>query len=349
MHRRIDLFAIIFDNLRHMLNDYLITRDAIGFLRHYLDDAGLHAPDIAATLEQIAQRQHMSYAVWWQTLESMALQLQKPSLGLEVGQRITVAQCGVLGYLFRTSRNAMEALACFKRFERLLYAGSRVRTEIRATSLALIWDAEAGYSSQLSDELLLAAMVNVIREIMAPETFSPDAVHFTQALPPHSKERYLQFFDCPVFDKQPFLCISFPISALKKAIPHRDAQLHHLLDQQAIAQLSTLHADDTFLEDFRHTLLRSLHEGRPEASFVAEQMGMSSRSLHRQLQHRKKLFRDELRQLRRSMAERYLRDDKLTLAEVALLLGYAEQSVFTRAFKLWFNETPAQWRLRHLG
>ncbi len=330
-----------------MLNDYLITRDAVGFLRHYLDCAGLEAPELKAELEQLTSRQHMSYEMWWETLAKMAHTLNEPCLGLEVGRHVTVAECGVLGYLFRTSRNAMEALACFKRFERLLYAGSHVRSEIHDDFLSLIWDPEYGYSSQLSDELLLSAMVNIMREIMAPHPFSPIKVHFTHALPEASTARYVSFFRCPVLAQQERLSITFPLDVLQQTMPHEDVQLHRLLDQQASAQLSTLPADDTFLDDLRHTMLRSLHEGRPEAEHVARHLNLSTRTLHRHLQQRGKLYRDELRNLRKTMAQRYLRDKQLTLAEVALLLGYAEQSPFTRAFKQWFGQTPAQWRTRN--
>ena len=44
------------------------------------------------------------------------------------------------------------------------------------------------------------------------------------------------------------------------------------------------------------------------------------------------------------MAQEYLRDPHLSLQEIALLLGYSEQSAFQRAFKQWLQQTPQQWR-----
>ena len=60
-------------------------------------------------------------------------------------------------------------------------------------------------------------------------------------------------------------------------------------------------------------------------------------------------FQQLLDQTRQHLAEGHLRDGALDLAEIALLLGYSEQSAFTRAFKGWTGESPAQWRKRRLS
>ena len=56
----------------------------------------------------------------------------------------------------------------------------------------------------------------------------------------------------------------------------------------------------------------------------------------------------QFRQLRddalRELAELHLADARLTLADVSELLGYTEQSAFSRAFKRWSGQSPLAWR-----
>ena len=49
-------------------------------------------------------------------------------------------------------------------------------------------------------------------------------------------------------------------------------------------------------------------------------------------------------QTRQQLAEAYLADRDLALSEVAWLLGYSEQSAFTRAFRRWHDMAPNEWR-----
>ena len=70
---------------------------------------------------------------------------------------------------------------------------------------------------------------------------------------------------------------------------------------------------------------------------------METRSLQRRLADQGMTFQGLLDETRRHLAEAYLRDERLDLAEIALLLGYSEQSAFTRAFRTWTGLPPAQW------
>jgi AraC-like DNA-binding protein len=51
--------------------------------------------------------------------------------------------------------------------------------------------------------------------------------------------------------------------------------------------------------------------------------------------------------VREQLARRYLTRTNLSLAELALLLGYSDQSAFTRSFKGWTDNSPGDFRLKN--
>ncbi len=79
---------------------------------------------------------------------------------------------------------------------------------------------------------------------------------------------------------------------------------------------------------------------------AAAALAVSPRSLQRKLADAQLSFQTVLDAVRKDLARVYLRDPALSALDVALLLGYAEQSSFTRAFKTWFATTPSAWRVR---
>ena len=64
-------------------------------------------------------------------------------------------------------------------------------------------------------------------------------------------------------------------------------------------------------------------------------MSVTPRTLQRHLASRNLKFQPLLNELRGRLADEYLNDIRLQLSEIALLLGYSEQSSFNRAYKQW--------------
>ena len=57
-------------------------------------------------------------------------------------------------------------------------------------------------------------------------------------------------------------------------------------------------------------------------------------------------FQQVLGQTRHELAKDYLSQRQLSLADIAFLLGYQEQSAFNHAFKGWFGISPGSYRVR---
>jgi len=55
-------------------------------------------------------------------------------------------------------------------------------------------------------------------------------------------------------------------------------------------------------------------------------------------------YQEVLETMRQEAAGKYLSDSKLSIGEVAYLLGYSEPATFHRAFKRWSGITPQEFR-----
>jgi AraC-like DNA-binding protein len=102
------------------------------------------------------------------------------------------------------------------------------------------------------------------------------------------------------------------------------------------------------VERTRRAIGGRLRGREPTLEGVARELGMSERSLQRHLRDLGYTFNGLADEVRAATAHLYLGQPDMALAEVAYLLGFADQSAFHRAFKRWTGVTPKQARLRAL-
>jgi AraC-like DNA-binding protein len=94
----------------------------------------------------------------------------------------------------------------------------------------------------------------------------------------------------------------------------------------------------------RHLLHRTLGTAQSDKRAIAAMLNLHPRTLQRYLDAEHTSF-DALRDgVQRELAQRYLCETHIPMTQLAGMLGYAEQSVLTRACRRWFGKTPSQLR-----
>jgi AraC-like DNA-binding protein len=87
---------------------------------------------------------------------------------------------------------------------------------------------------------------------------------------------------------------------------------------------------------------------RPEvtqnASRLAQALGLSVRTLHRQLQQEGTSVQALKAQVRQERALALLERSTLALKQIAAEIGYRNEKSLIRAFKQWTGQSPAAWR-----
>lgn len=175
------------------------------------------------------------------------------------------------------------------------------------------------------------------------EEFVPRAVCFVHPRPPQVSEQE-RIFRAPVQYGCPRNELILDLALLLRTQRHAEPRLLKMLDRQLTGLLSGLPEQNRFQDVVRRCMMDELPHREPAIAAVSAKLHMSPRSLQRRLQSEDSSFAQVLFELRRDLALRYLRDDRIATGEVGFLLGFLDVASFQRAFKRWTGTTPAQYR-----
>ena len=326
-----------------LLDPLHVTGDLAGLLADYLRQQGLADAPLTRRLQAFPSNSRMTFRDWWQLLEDVQTLLPEQPVGLELGMSFQPSHLGVLGYLTLSCSNVAEALQRFERYQRLLHEGDRAQTLLQPDRVILRWSTDYGPSTQLSDEVLVVGLLRFLRMMTGRDDLIPLQVNFKLS-PPQDLAPHQALFRCPLGFNQPHTELHFPLDYFALPVTNSDPGLKNLLDRQAQALLDVLPQEEAFTQALQDAIVRAIQGGEPALETVARDLALSPRTLHRRLAERQLVFKDLLQQTRLQLARQYLRERRLTLAEVALLLGYSEQSAFSRAFRQWTGQTPLQYQ-----
>ncbi len=135
----------------------------------------------------------------------------------------------------------------------------------------------------------------------------------------------------------PGMQISFPMEWLF---------LHHVSQDAATTEFSPRrHEEVTVVAALRSVLRDKLDETNLGPEVVAGLLGIQPERLLKALRHQRTTLTREVKRLRVDVAKEHLRENKRTIAEIGLMLGYSDKSHFTRFFRGQTGMTPTKFRL----
>lgn len=101
---------------------------------------------------------------------------------------------------------------------------------------------------------------------------------------------------------------------------------------------------DAWAERARAQIVTTMGRGSVELGALARALGLSERTLQRRLGEEGTSYQEVLDAARFELARSYLPNARLSLSEIAYLLGFQDLSAFYRAFSRWAGVTPAEYR-----
>lgn len=322
-----------------------VTGAWVQLLADWLDQERLAAPELRAAVASRAADDAVSTPLWVDWLrKAAALRPDRIAPGLSIGALVQPRHVGVLGYLVASVGNLGEAALAYRRYERLFYGVDIADTVMVGGDMEIRWPPSNPPLGHLGDSVAIAALVTFVRRQIegAPP---PSLVAFVN--PPvgaAEQAAFEQFFGCPVRFGDTHTRVRFPAAYLTMPMRQADPGLRAVLDRQAQALLLALPQPDELDRALQQVMLRLLPDGNASLRRAARELHLSVRTLQRRLDARNQTWQQLLDQTRKQLAHQYLGDRSLSLGDIALLLGFSEQSAFNRAFRRWTGDTPRRVR-----
>jgi len=268
----------------------------------------------------------------------------RAGFGLRMAELATFDQFPTFGRLLATSATLGDALVRGVRLFRLLSERQRftVRLDGRQVAVVLETTADGSRLHREGAEFLIGGLV-VLGRRLTGRSAPPREVRFMH--PRHAEALDVEaFFKCPVRFGASENSVLFDSERLLVSIPTHDPSVCAALEREAEALLSELCEPSAFRRDVVSAISSELREGRSSIHEVATRLGMHPKALGRSLRADGTTYRELLDEVRLHLAQRYLEQYALGVAEIAFRLGYSEKSAFNRAFKRWTGFTPMEYR-----
>ena len=270
----------------------------------------------------------------------------RPDLGLSFGQQARPGTFHVLGYALMTCKTIGEAIALVPHYRRLVFdiGYSEMKFVSTEDDARLGWQVVSKalpYCPSLA-ESLIAAWYSFGRWIAGVDLPLKEVCFSHPG--PNETTAYEKYFGCPVNFGAQENALVFSRSLLDMPLVQADETLHLAMREQARAAIEkTFNAKD-IAPRLRQALIPLMPKYEATLDKAAASLALSARTLQRRLAEQGLQFQDVLDATRKDLAKIYIKDPSLGMLDIALLLGYSEQSSFTRAFKSWFGDTPSGWR-----
>lgn len=280
-------------------------------------------------------------ALLTQVLEVSAKAADCATLGLLVGESWRLSDFGVISLLLQHQPSLRQTLFELKQYRHLMSDSVAINIaeypNVSVLELSLVTSGALPGRQRI--ELAIGALLALCRFHLGAQ-WAPRRVHFTHASPasvqPHQRAfgPQLEFgsdFDGIVLGKG-------DLDRLNTASdPNMARYAQHFIDLQPRT------GERNLAQDVRRSVHILLPRGRSHIDQISQSLGLSTRTLQRQLEQSGENFQALVNEVRREQATRYLEGRAHSVTQIAKLLGFAEISAFSRWFSQQFHMPPSRW------
>ncbi|MCO6055987.1 AraC family transcriptional regulator [Pseudomonas sp. MOB-449] len=266
-----------------------------------------------------------------------------PALGLKISTYVSPTTFHALGYALVASASLREVFERIVRYHQVVSdalelelsrEGERYLFRLRVREDGFEPAAEAV-------DAFAAIYVRTCRNRIGRD-YAPLAVHLRRAEPVDPQPWHAVFRAPLVFGAAEDV-LEFAVEDFERPLDDANPELaehNEAVLKRTLEQLQ----QPTWSRKVRACLEAQLPNGEPSAERIAQSLHLSLRSLQRHLADEGCSYEQLLGDTRQALALAHMRDPRCSISEIAYLLGFADTSSFSRAFKRWTGQSPSQYR-----
>ena len=301
-----------------------------------LADEGLTVADLAVPDKWVPA------AAVARLLERSATESGLEDFGLRLAGLRRLSTLGPLSVVLRQEPDLRSALLLLCRYEHSYNEALRLRLDESGdlSTMRLWFEFGEPAPTRQALELATAALLGIVRELLGRQ-WEPLSLCFSHR-PPASLAAHHAVFGPRLQFGHEFTGLVFYAGELDAPNTSSDPLLRPYA-QQLLKALGAPPAETT-TGQVTQLVEMLLPLGRCSTHQVARSLGVTQRTLHRQLAAEGESFSGIVHRTREALAERYLSADRYTQTDVSQLLGFTAPSAFSRWFRQRFGVSPTEWR-----
>jgi AraC-like DNA-binding protein len=274
-------------------------------------------------------------------LEASAERSGVEGFGLMMAEARRLSDLGPLGLLIREQPTLRLAAEAFVQHGRRLNDALFLTLEESGDVLVLREELIVGRSGSVrqSTELAIGVAYRMLRSFLG-EQWQPRRVCFAHEAP-RDRSVHDRVFGRKVVefghDFNGIVCLRRDLD-----LPNPDADPAIARLARAMIESDAGEAPLAFQNRVRDLVVRLLSSGDCTVDRAAEHLGVDRRTIHRHLAREGTTFSEIVDSVRKELAERYIRDGRRSLADVAALLGFSAPSSFSRWYRKQFGASPSR-------
>lgn len=274
--------------------------------------------------------------------EQAAEVIEDPCFAIDMVAYWHPSQIGALGYAWLASTTLRRAINRAVRYIHVVTEDLNLEVEDTPAGLRINIDLkDSVFTLPQHHDLILSILMHMCRFNFGDELVASQ-VYLAHPEPECSK-KIIEYFRTDVqFDAEQ-TCLTIARADADSVLASGNKQIALMHDEVLMKYLVTIKKGD-IVQQIQTIILENLPDGHVSDKMVAKELNLSERSMQRRLQERKTTFRVLLDGVREMVAKQYIENPVNRMSDIAFLLGFSEQSAFSRAFKKWTGKSPVEYR-----